>query len=280
MKWSGKHIQGSPFLIKVFPGADASKCRAFGPGLEDGFVGKASSFTIETRNAGAGTLKVRLHGVRDAFKIDIRPIDQKNVRTLIANYDPRKPGEYLVTIKWSENNIPGSPFRVKIEGDALTEEDVDDWKRRATPRERLPEIPEVLEEDHAATPEEERKVEKKPKKKGKSKRPLVQVLPVVIAGVDPMHPAAYHNLVRSNHSQRSGVRTVSGVGPRPNNAHSMLTFNGLRSVRHVQSTTAPARSASGEYHGQATIQMNTHTQRQLREMRRSQSADGGSRARK
>ena len=116
VKWSNQHVPGSPFLIKVFPGADARKCLAYGPGLEDGRVGQKSSFTIETKNAGAGVLRVRLHGIKGAFKIQITPVDQKNRRTLLANYNPKLPGEYLITIKWSEVHIPGSPFRVRIEG--------------------------------------------------------------------------------------------------------------------------------------------------------------------
>ena len=107
VKWSGQHIPGSPHILKVYAGADASKCHAFGPGLEDGEVGKPSTFVIETRNAGAGTLKVRLHGVKDAFKIELEPKDQRDQRTLQARYNPQKPGEYLITIKWSEKNIPG-----------------------------------------------------------------------------------------------------------------------------------------------------------------------------
>lgn len=120
VKWSGQHIPCSPFIIKVFPGADARKCIAHGPGLEDGFVGKKTSFTIDTKNAGAGLLRVRLHGIKGAFKIEIAPVDQKHRRTLLANYNPTQPGEYLITIKWSEVNVPGSPFRVKILGDGTT----------------------------------------------------------------------------------------------------------------------------------------------------------------
>ena len=114
VKWSGEHIPGSPFILKIYPGADASKCKAFGPGLEDGEVGKPSTFMIETRDAGAGTLKVRLHGVKDAFRIEIAPKDQKDQRTLEARYDPKKPGEYLITIKWSESNIPGELNRTYL----------------------------------------------------------------------------------------------------------------------------------------------------------------------
>ena len=120
VKWSDEHIPGSPFMLSIYPGADASKCKAYGPGLEDGLVGKPSSFTIETRDAGAGTLKVRLHGVKGAFKTDIKPIDQHNIRTLQANYNPKREGDYLVSIQWSDRHVPGSPFRVKIAGNGTT----------------------------------------------------------------------------------------------------------------------------------------------------------------
>jgi filamin len=118
-RFSNKHVPKSPFIIKVYQGADPTKCRAYGNGLEDGIVGEPGSFTIETRDAGAGTLQVRLHGVKDAFKIDIKPKDQRDPRTLIARYDATKPGEYLITIKWSDVHIPGSPFRVRLVGDAV-----------------------------------------------------------------------------------------------------------------------------------------------------------------
>ena len=114
VKWCEEHAPGSPFMLKIYPGSDPSKCRAYGPGLEDGYVGQASSFTIHTKGAGAGILKVRIDGVRDAFKIDIEPVDQRDIRTLRVNYNPTQLGEYLITIKWSEKHIPGSPFRVKI----------------------------------------------------------------------------------------------------------------------------------------------------------------------
>ena len=180
VKWSDMHIPGSPFMLKIYPGADASKCKAYGPGLEDGYVGQASSFMIETRNAGAGTLQVRLHGVRDAFKIDIKPVDQRDVRTLKANYNPRKPGDYLVTIKWSEKHIPGSPFRVKITGDGIV---TNSPKQaiKATPRdESLNPIAEEVDDGNWGDEEEEGDVAKaiaptqssisKHKKKKKNKK--------------------------------------------------------------------------------------------------------------
>ena len=71
---------------------------------------------IETRNAGGGTLQVHVRGV----KFDVKPVDELDVRTLQVNYNPIKKGEYLITVKWSEKHIPGSPFHVKITGHSIT----------------------------------------------------------------------------------------------------------------------------------------------------------------
>lgn len=124
VKWSNKHIPDSPFLLKVFPGVDATKCKAYGPGLEDREAGEQTHFIIETKNAGAGTLKVRLHGVNEAFNIDISPKDPQDVRTLEAKYNPPRAGDYLITIKWDNINIPGSPFKVHVTGGDADEETV------------------------------------------------------------------------------------------------------------------------------------------------------------
>jgi filamin len=147
VKWSDQHIPQSPFILKIFPGVDATKCKAYGPGLEDGLVGNPTSFTIETRDAGPGTLRVCLHKVKDAFKIDLKPKDPKDARTLVARYYPRKPGDYLISILWSEKHIPGSPFKVRIRGEAM-EDDFRPNKFKSTPLiEELHVIEEVEEED-------------------------------------------------------------------------------------------------------------------------------------
>ncbi len=260
VKWSNKHIRGSPFLLKVFPGADASKCRAHGDGLEDGMVGNPSSFVIETRNAGAGTLKVRLHGVKNAFRIDIKPIDQRDVRTLVARYDPRKPGEYLVTIKWSEVHIPGSPFRVKIEGDAITDGDGGEFLPSATPLE-LESIPEEgdseEEERDVREPEPEKKKKKKKNRhRRQPQRPAaIQILPVMVpaAMMQPAQP--YHRTFHSGNSwsQPGGRATASS-------ANRMMTFNGVTQPSQGRSRNRqprPSRAAQGDYTGRASIQMNT-----------------------
>ena len=118
VKWSNKHIPDSPFRLKISPGVDATKCKAYGPGLQDRQVGEQTHFVVETKNAGAGNLNVQLHGANnEVFNMDISPKDPLDVRTLEAKYNPPKAGDYLIAIKWDGINIPGSPFKVQVTGD-------------------------------------------------------------------------------------------------------------------------------------------------------------------
>ena len=113
--WSQVSIPGSPFKVKVHPGPNAGMVRAYGPGLEPSFeVGGDSNFTIETKNAGIGTLTIRVHGIKGAFKIDANPAAEDDPRTLKGHYDPKEPGDYLISIRWSGDHIPGSPFNINI----------------------------------------------------------------------------------------------------------------------------------------------------------------------
>ena len=112
--WSENHIPGSPFKVRVHPAADASKVKAYGPGLEDGYLGDTGQFTIETKNAGIGTLLIRVHGIKDTFKIEATSEGEEDRRTLIARYSPTSKGEYVIFVRWSGIHVPGSPFTVNI----------------------------------------------------------------------------------------------------------------------------------------------------------------------
>jgi filamin len=232
VKWSNQHIPSSPFQIKVFPGADSRKCIAHGPGLEDGLVGKKSSFTIETKNAGAGLLKVRLHGLKGAFKIEMAPVDQKNRRTLLANYNPTRPGEYLITIKWSDMHVPGSPFRVKIVGDG-TEDAPTTLLYTPTPR-----LPEVSGFPEFGDSEEDNTTSDDTMQKGSS----TQLNPINFQRVPSF---------RSGHRKRSNGKVVS--------------FSKLPVVRK-ESATRPSpmpgtKTKKSEFEGQAVVRVKKKVKR-------------------
>nr|WAW84876.1 filamin-like 6 [Halisarca dujardinii] len=113
VRYNGQHIEGSPFKVKVAAPPMPDKVKAYGPGLEDGIVDREGNFVVETKEAGAGTLAVRVHGPKGAFKINMKR-DPTSERTILVRYDPTSVGEYTVDITWSETHVPGSPFKVQV----------------------------------------------------------------------------------------------------------------------------------------------------------------------
>ncbi len=113
VRWNGSHIRGSPFKVKVMNPPKPNLVKGYGPGLEDGVVGQEGNFTVETGEGGAGTLAVRVHGPKGAFKINMRR-HPDNDRTILVRYDPNHAGKYTIDITWSDINIPGSPFTVIV----------------------------------------------------------------------------------------------------------------------------------------------------------------------
>lgn len=114
IQYDHEHVPGSPFKIPVGEPPDPRKVHVYGPGIEDGILHSYQSrFLVETAGAGAGQLAVRIRGPKGAFKVDMER-EQHNDRTILCQYDPQEPGEYVVSIKWSGHNVRGSPFRVHI----------------------------------------------------------------------------------------------------------------------------------------------------------------------
>ncbi|XP_070539365.1 filamin-A-like isoform X2 [Ptychodera flava] len=127
IKYGGDHINGSPFIVRVAGPPDATKVRCFGPGLEHGILATYNGrFVCETRGAGAGQLKVRIHGPKGAFKVEMTRDNQKD-RTILVKYNPLEVGDYTVSVRWSDKNVTGSPFEMKI---VDTREELEEVQRK------------------------------------------------------------------------------------------------------------------------------------------------------
>ncbi len=68
---------------------------------------------VQTDGAGNGTLTVGVTGPRP------HTVSETNVTYTGDNlyeviYEVTQPGYYIITIKWSDCNIPGSPFVCKV----------------------------------------------------------------------------------------------------------------------------------------------------------------------
>ncbi|XP_008201955.1 filamin-A isoform X1 [Nasonia vitripennis] len=104
-------VPGSPFSVNVKNVSDASKCRAYGPGLQKGIVNKPNKFTVETKNAGTGGLGLAIEGPSEAVVSCKDNCDG----TCSVEYLPTEPGDYDISIKFANQDIPGSPFKVQAE---------------------------------------------------------------------------------------------------------------------------------------------------------------------
>ena len=103
---------GSPFQFTVGPLQDggAHRVHAGGPGLERGIQGQPSDFNVWTREAGHGSLAIAVEG---PSKAEVEFKDRKDGSCHVS-YVVEEPGEYSVGIRFNDQHIPGSPYKVTV----------------------------------------------------------------------------------------------------------------------------------------------------------------------
>uniref|UniRef100_A0A5K3FEG0 Calponin-homology (CH) domain-containing protein n=1 Tax=Mesocestoides corti TaxID=53468 RepID=A0A5K3FEG0_MESCO len=107
------HIPGSPFQFTVGPITDggANKVRVLGQGIQRGYANCNNEFSIYTREAGAGNLSIAIEGPSKA-EIDFE--DRKD-GSCVVSFRVSEPGEYFCSIRFNDEHVQGSPFRLDIE---------------------------------------------------------------------------------------------------------------------------------------------------------------------
>ncbi|XP_078597414.1 filamin-C-like isoform X24 [Branchiostoma floridae x Branchiostoma japonicum] len=100
-------VQGMSRLL-----SDATKVKSQGMGLKKGFLGQKNSFNVDCGNAGTNMLMVGVHGPRT-------PCEEVNVKHMGGQkynvvYTVREKGDYELIVKWGDQHIPGSPFKVTV----------------------------------------------------------------------------------------------------------------------------------------------------------------------
>ncbi|XP_068218759.1 filamin-A isoform X2 [Palaemon carinicauda] len=109
--YDGVPVPGSPFTVNVRRGCDPGKCHAYGPGLEHGCVNEVNTFTVETKGAGTGGLGLSVEGPSEA-KMTCK--DNRD-GSCSVDYVPFEAGDYDIVVKFADQNIPGSPFKVVVD---------------------------------------------------------------------------------------------------------------------------------------------------------------------
>ncbi|KAK6175820.1 hypothetical protein SNE40_014207 [Patella caerulea] len=104
-------IPQSPFKVTAVPGCDPSRVKAYGPGLRGGFTNQNAEFTVDMKGAGKGGLGLAIEGPVEA------QMNCKDNRdgTCHVEYKPVKAGDYSINVKYADQDIPGSPFLVRIQ---------------------------------------------------------------------------------------------------------------------------------------------------------------------
>ncbi|XP_023302338.2 filamin-B isoform X2 [Lucilia cuprina] len=113
VKWNGRLVKGCPLTIAVGSSMDATKVICSGEGLRHGIVGKDIKSWIDTRRAGPGELTAHCAGPR---KVAYCELYDHGDATFTLNIKPQEPGRHLLTIKYGGQNVPGSPFALKVAG--------------------------------------------------------------------------------------------------------------------------------------------------------------------
>ncbi|XP_076681202.1 filamin-A-like isoform X2 [Andrena cerasifolii] len=103
-------VPGSPFSVNVERIGDPTKCRAYGPGLKQGYVNKHNKFVVETKDGGNGGLDLSMEGPGE---VKVACKDNYD-GSCDVEYVPTKPGDCQVSIKFAKQHIPGSPFRISV----------------------------------------------------------------------------------------------------------------------------------------------------------------------
>ncbi|XP_022252251.1 filamin-A-like [Limulus polyphemus] len=106
------HIPGSPFQFTVGPFIDSGyhRVHAGGLGLVRGSVSVPAEFNIWTREAGVGSLSLSIEG---PSKAEMNFTDRKDGSCYVS-YIVKEPGDYHVGIKFNDQHIPDSPYKVYI----------------------------------------------------------------------------------------------------------------------------------------------------------------------
>jgi Filamin/ABP280 repeat/Calponin homology (CH) domain len=89
--------------------SDASKCQAYGEGLEEGVVNQESKFFVQT--PGRGKLDVKVEGPSTTAQASVKDVGDGKYEVV---FTPTEPGTWKVHVTLDGTHIPGSIFTVNV----------------------------------------------------------------------------------------------------------------------------------------------------------------------
>ncbi|PRP88458.1 filamin-C-like [Planoprotostelium fungivorum] len=90
---------------------EASRSRAWGPGLVEGVAGETAPFHVETPAKATGKLEIKVEGPKSNAPVKVTNLGNGKYD---VSYEPKEPGEYRVHVTLGGIHIPGSIFHVIV----------------------------------------------------------------------------------------------------------------------------------------------------------------------
>ncbi|XP_062534607.1 filamin-A isoform X3 [Armigeres subalbatus] len=98
-------------ILPIFK-SDATKIQSKGMGLKKAYLGKQNQFTLNAGDAGNNILFVGIYGPKGPCdEVFIKHTGRNQYQ---VNYLVRERGDYILLVKWGDDHIPGSPFKVEV----------------------------------------------------------------------------------------------------------------------------------------------------------------------
>lgn len=122
VRFDDKPIPGSPFKVVVEPDTNEASITAFGPGLDTKTCrsGVPAHFTVDVSKAKPAPVAVQI--TSDAKPVIQSKINDNGDGTFDVSYVPPNEGTNLqIKVLYDENDIPGSPFSIKVQPSAEPE---------------------------------------------------------------------------------------------------------------------------------------------------------------
>ncbi|ESP04923.1 hypothetical protein LOTGIDRAFT_229996 [Lottia gigantea] len=111
-----------PNMVQVLPnGAPPNKVMTRGPlkvilrgkGLKEAFIDKEAQFYIDGTQCNDGIPEAKMSSQKASIPIKI---EKHGPRVYRCTYVPKVPGAYLLYIKWDNQPLRGSPFKINVKG--------------------------------------------------------------------------------------------------------------------------------------------------------------------
>ncbi|MGH0144446.1 UNVERIFIED_CONTAM: hypothetical protein FKN15_002794, partial [Acipenser sinensis] len=119
--WGEGSVPNSPFRVSVGKGSHPQRVKVFGPGVERSGLkaNEPTHFTVDCTEAGEGDVSIGIkcdaHVISENEEdIDFDIIPNMN-DTITVKYTPPAAGRYTLKVLFTGQEIPISPFRVKVE---------------------------------------------------------------------------------------------------------------------------------------------------------------------